>query len=596
MKKRNYDKLCFPSPIAIRRHMLDLNGSWRFAFDDGDEGLSCKAYENTDFFNQVIQVPYAYQSKASGIDDKTDHPIVWYQKDFRLQPDYKTVLLHFGAVDYACDIWINGQHAGSHKGGHTPFSLDISRYVTFGSDNSITLRVEDRTSTMQPIGKQSWKDHNFLCWYTRTTGIWQSVWIEQTGEAWIDTVETTAYIDDASVHFDIMAKGDLKDAYVQGEIFFEGKLVNTFSSTFKNGRARIGVDVSTSDCNFRLNFWSPADPNLYDVTFRIYKDGKEADKLESYFGMRDVESKGNQIYLNNQLFYQKLILDQGYFPSGGLTASVEELVKDVELIKAMGFNGARKHQKIEDPRYMYLCDVLGLVMWAELPSFFEYASAANENVIGEVHAFVRKHRNHPSVICYTVMNESWGINEVYRDVREQNFISALYYLVKSLDSTRLVVGNDGWEHGITDILTIHDYNSDPKSLKDSYANLTEALNGAPSKTSSRHCYHKGLSYNGAPFMISEYGGVAYETRALEGLDSWGYGERLNSQSDVLARIQALTQAVMEVEGCCGFCYTQLSDVEQEVNGLLDHDHNPKFDVETIREIFENGHNSGFLFI
>ena len=311
--------------------------------------------------------------------------------------------------------------------------------------------------------------------------------------------------------------------------------------------------------------------------------------------MRRIDVVGNKVYLNNQEFYQKLILDQGYFKDGGLTGTVEELKRDVEYIKAMGFNGARKHQKIEDYRYAYLCDKLGLVMWAEMPSSFEYSVVTNENVVRELHAFINKHYNNPSVICYTLLNESWGINEVYSDKAEQNFINGLYYLTKSLDTSRLVVGNDGWEQSLTDILTVHDYNSYEDSLRESYKDITEAANGSPSRTSVRHCLNEGYQYDGGPFMISEFGGVAYNTQETEEKEAWGYGERLIGKEAVVNKIKALHEAVMDIEGCCGFCYTQLSDVEQEINGLLDHEHNPKFDIEEIKDILWYKHNLGFVF-
>jgi beta-galactosidase/beta-glucuronidase len=584
------DKLYFPCPDRVRRNWLDLRGTWQFCFDDENTGW--QQFTDPAFFDKEIQVPYSYHTKNSGLEIKEDHPIVWYKKTFSLDvlPE-QNVLLHFEAVDYLCHVYVNGHFAGMHQGGHTPFTLEISRFLE--EENEIVVRVEDYTRCNQPIGKQSWKDHNFLCWYTRTIGIWQSVWLEVVGSSWISSFKITPEIDDAKIDVDMQIEGK-EDVYLVGQIYFQGRLLNTFSSTFKSRRARISVDVSDEEANFRLHFWSCADPNLYDIRFSLFSEQELQDEVESYFGMRKIERKDNQIYLNNQLFYQKLILDQGYFKDGGLSATADELKKDVELIKAMGFNGARKHQKIEDARYMYLCDVLGLVMWAEMPSSFEYSSLANENTVRELYAFVDKHYNHPSVICYTLLNESWGINEVYSNKAEQYFVQALYSLVKSLDPSRLVIGNDGWEQAATDILAIHDYNNDPASLKESYKDLEKAAKGTPSKTSLRHCFAQGFGYENHPFMISEYGGIAYDTGTNEQNESWGYGTRLTDPNEILEKIAALTKAVFEIEGLCGFCYTQLSDVEQEINGLLDHNHEPKFDPAKIAAIFsENNH--GFIF-
>lgn len=588
------EKIKYPRPQFIRENWLDLNGQWQFTFDDQNIGENNNNYLNDNFYNMNIEVPYSYHTKNSGINLNENHPIVWYKKDIHIDvKEDKSYILHFGAVDYKCDLYINDKHIFTHIGGHTPFEVDITKYIQ--QDFSLIIRAEDYNLTTQPIGKQSWKKTNFLCWYTRTVGIWQSVWMEETGKTYLTDVRMTPDIDNASLDIDAYINNDNQDVWLKGEVYYEGELITRFMSSFKSKRARFTIDVSDEESDFRLHFWHPNSPNLYDIHFTLVSKHKILDDIQSYFGMRRINYLGNKVYLNNQEFYQKLILDQGYFPNGGLTATAEELKKDVLMIKEMGFNGARKHQKIEDYRYMYLCDKIGLVMWAEFPSSFEYSPIANENTLREFHAFIKKHYNHPSVICYTLLNESWGINEVYTNKLEQNFINGLVYLTKSLDTTRLVVGNDGWEHSLTDILTIHDYNSDENSIRDSYKDIVVAANGSPSKTSNRHCLNEGYKYNGIPFMISEFGGVAYNTQESEEDNAWGYGERIIGKEAVLAKIKALHEAVMDIEGVCGFCYTQLSDVEQEINGLLDHNHEYKFDPKDIRKILQYKHNLGFIF-
>lgn len=589
------DKLKYPRPQMVRRSWVDLNGEWDFCFDDADKGLKDGAFTEEGFFDRAINVPYAYQTKNSGIGLNEDHPIVWYRRhlDMMKNPESR-YLLHFEAVDYKADLFINGQHVFCHEGGSTPFTVDVTDYLDGKCE--LVLRAEDYNRTDQAIGKQSWKKENFLCWYTRTTGIWQQVWLEETGRTYLEDLRMTPDIDNASLNLDLFAAHSTADTMVHGKIFFKGGLITAFASTFKSGRARLSIDVSSEDANFRLHFWSPADPNLYDIEFELVENGQVIDRVESYFGMRDVSVKGNKVFLNNQEFYQKLVLDQGYWQDGGLSATSAELLADLEKVKEMGFNGARKHQKIEDARYMYICDVLGLVMWAEMPSFFEFSHHASENVTGELHAFVSKHYNHPSVIAYTLMNESWGINEVYKDRAQQAFVNGLYWLTKSLDPSRVIIGNDGWEQTLGDIITVHDYNSDPKTLADSYKDLAQAANGNPSLTSLRHVFARGYEYQNQPFMISEFGGVAFDTGTRQIDSSWGYGNRLNGQEEVLAKMASLCEAVHSIEGLCGFCYTQLSDVEQEVNGLLDHRHEYKFDPKVIRVMMNGSKETGFLFI
>lgn len=587
------DRLSYPNPQFIRKKWIDLNGEWLFCFNDDNYAKRDKKYLRNDFFDQTIQVPYSYQTKKSGIESAAKHSVVWYKKTIQLTIEKcKRYIIHFGAVDYECDIWLNDYFIFHHEGGFTPFSIDLTDYLT-GKDE-LVLRVVDETSCRQALGKQSWKDYNFLCWYTQTTGIWQQVWLEITGETYLTDIQLTPFIDSASLMVEAKVNNKKSNTLLKTTIHYKGEVIRSVDITLKDGTARFSVDVSSTGPNFRLNFWSPSSPNLYDISFTVIEEEQEMDRVDSYFGMRQVKSKNNKIYLNNQEYYQKLILDQGYFKDGGMTGTPTELVNDIEKIKEMGFNGVRKHQKIEDHRFMYLCDYYGLVMWAEMPSPFEYSAETNQNIFRELHPFIQKHYNHPSVIAYTLMNESWGINEVYQDKLQQNFVNALFYATKSLDNTRLVIGNDGWEQTLTDVLTFHDYVEEGQEFRESYKNMEVAANGSPSRTSGRHAYAKGYCYDGEPVIISEYGGVAFKKE--EDLSTWGYGERLDTEAAVIKRIQGLTEAIMDNESICGFCYTQLSDVEQEVNGLLDENHNYKFDPKEIKKIMSYKHNLGFKFL
>ncbi len=367
-----YERLQHPRPQMIRENWMDLNGLWDFCFDDDNTGLTENAFLAEDFFDRQICVPYAYQTAKSLIGLNEDHPIVWYRRPLPVtRQNGRRYLLHFEAVDYACDVFVNDRHVFHHEGGHTPFTVDVTEYISESS--TLYVRAEDFNRTSQPIGKQSWKQENFLCWYTRTTGIWQQVWLEETGQQYLREVRMIPDIDNASLDLDMFVEGAGQDTQICGFVRFRGHRITSFATAVKSGRARLSVDVSSEDANFRLHFWSPADPNLYDIEFEVLERGVLMDHVSSYFGMRDIAVKGNKVFLNNQEFYQRLVLDQGYWSDGGMTATPEQLLADLTKIREMGFNGARKHQKIEDARYMYLCDAMGLVMWAELPSFFEFS-------------------------------------------------------------------------------------------------------------------------------------------------------------------------------------------------------------------------------
>ncbi len=583
----------YPNPQLIRKNWIDLSGTWLFAFDDENTGISSKKYLLSEYYDQTITVPYSYLSNSSGVEENNYHPIVWYQKDFELNlQEDKSYIIHFEAVDYVCDIWLNDEHIFHHQGGHVPFQIDLTNHVK--SKNKLTIRVEDYNSCTQPIGKQSFKDSNFLCWYTRTIGIWQPVWIEITGSTYISDLDLTPNLCDSTIgiNFQLNQSETLE---VKGEIRFKENIICKFSTFTRNGLGKCSVDVSSDLADFRLFYWSSDAPNLYDIDLTVIKDDIEIDCIYSYFGMRNIRVQGQRIYLNNNEVYQKLILDQGYFKNGGLTATTEELESDIRKIKEFGFNGVRKHQKVENHKFMYFCDLYGLMMWAEMPSSFEYTFDSNKNSIQELYPFIKKHSNHPSVIAYTLLNESWGINEVSINKRQQNFVNAMYYLTKSLDSERLVIGNDGWEHTLSDILTIHDYNSDALDLKNCYRDEKQAVNGSPSKTSNKLNYSNGYSYQNEPIMISEFGGIAYQTSSDHAKESWGYGGRLTTKDAVEDKIVSLIEAVLDIPYVCGFCYTQLTDVEQEVNGLLDENHDYKIDVEKVRAAVQSKNNYGFVF-
>lgn len=581
----------YPRPQFRRNNWIDLNGTWAFQFDDANCGEK-EGWFKGGLLTKEIQVPYAYQTEKSQADDKEQHHILWYEKAFEWKPTENALYLHFEAVDYFTKVWVNGQFLGENEGGHTPFHFVISPYLREG-ENTITVRVEDDNSVEQPVGKQSWKSDNFLCWYSRTTGIWQSVWMEEVSPVHLDKLKMTPRIENSSLHVQANIQGHKQPVYLEAEVSFKGEWITTSGVWVKAHQHSVDLkmDVQSDQADFRVFYWSPDTPDLYDIRFTVKNKTETYDQVESYFGMRSIEAKGDRILLNRESFYQKLILDQGYYPGSLMTASYEQMEADLTKVKEMGFNGVRRHQTIADRRYMYLCDKLGLVMWAEMPSSFLFSNTSMSRMLDESRKMIDKHYNHPSVIIYTLMNESWGVNEIYHRDDQQHFVNALYYQAKAFDPTRLVVGNDGWEHTLTDILTVHDYNSDADSMKDSYKEKASFVNGSPSRTSCKQNYAQGYHYHGEPVIISEYGGIAYGSFENE---DWGYGTRPESPEEVLDRLEKLTNVITETPYIQGFCYTQLTDVEQEVNGLLDHDHEYKFDPKQIKDIMTQQSN-GFVF-
>ncbi|MFC6253517.1 glycoside hydrolase family 2 protein [Secundilactobacillus hailunensis] len=580
------NRLDYPNPQKIRTNWFDLNGEWDFFLDKNEsaskEPLSLKT------FDQKITVPYSYTFGKSGLTIDDYYPVVWYHRNFKLDKQAgKRYLLHFEAVDYQCDIWLNDRLVFHHEGGHTPFEIDITKWVK--TNNDLTLKVVDHNDPTQPIGKQSWHDDNFLCWYTRTIGIWQSTWLEETGTTYLTNFILKPDTDNASLNIDAYVNNH-DVAKLTATISYQGREIVEGSASFKNGRARISVDVSDEQAAFRLHYWTIGDPQLYDVDLKVTHDDTVSDTVSSYFGMRNIEAANRKLYLNREELYLKLVLNQGYYPNAGLTGTVADFKGDIEKMQAMGFNGNRIHEKVESNKMLYLCDKMGFVCSAELPSTFEFSQKSMNSIDTEVNAFVQKHINHPAVLAYVIMNESWGVNEISNNQDEQTYVNGLYYRIKAMDNTRLISSNDGWEQVKTDICTAHDYDTDTEIIKSRYNSLEAVTQGSPSLSNGRRLFCKGYENQEVPFVLSEFGGIAYEEQHRA--DSWGYGDRLASKEDVLNTMSGLIKQVMAIDSCSGFCYTQVSDVEQEVNGLLDHNHNYKFDPKKIRAIVTSNRQYG----
>ncbi|MFC3771612.1 glycoside hydrolase family 2 protein [Paenibacillus sp. GCM10012303] len=579
----------YPRPQFERSDWLNLNGQWEFDYDDRDEGVREKWYAGAaQPLTRTITVPYCFQSKLSGIGDPDIHDIVWYRRSFKLPDSFtgKRVNLHFGAVDYEAQVWVNGQLAAVHSGGHTPFQADITDYVTSSGSNVVVVRAQDFSRDVSlPRGKQYWKDRSEGIFYTRTTGIWQTVWLEAVAPAHLKRVRLTPDIDHHRIHLQFLLShpytaGDpvLSSLAVRTTISFKGELVAEDLFSMRRETESRSIVLTDKYGHDSGRWWSPQNPQLYDVTFELIQDGQAVDVVKSYFGMRKISIDNGKLLLNNRPCFMKLVLDQGYFPDGLLTAPTDEALRyDVEMTKAMGFNGARKHQKVEDPRYLYWCDKLGLLVWGEMANSYMYSETYVRRMTSEWTEAVERDYNHPCVVAWVPLNESWGVPDISHDNQQQMHAKAMYYLTKSLDVTRPVVSNDGWEHATTDLCTIHDYEWKREVLAERYSSADKAVSAVPA---GRAIFAGGFAYGGEPILVTEFGGIAFKK---EGEEGWGYSGA-KDEADFARRLADVVHPLLQSPVVQGYCYTQLTDVEQEKNGLLTYDRKPKLPLDVIRQI------------
>lgn len=575
----------YPRPQFERSPWINLNGQWDFAFDDDNEGIKDGWYLEP-LFNMKITVPFTYTCRNSGINVKEVHDIIWYSREFALPDDMKgkRIILNFGAVDYKADVWVNGRHVASHAGGHVPFSAEITDVIKEGS-NIIVLRAEDMSKDLElPRGKQYWKPTSESIFYTRTTGIWQTVWIEAVPESYLKKVWMTPDIDKKSILVEYEMDGSCKDIKLGIEIKLHCRMLVEDSTEVVNKRGKrtywLDKEVTEDWNSYESLVWAPENPVLFDIIFKVLQDGDITDEVKSYFALRKSSVQSGKFMLNNRPYYQKMLLDQGYWEESLLTAPTDEaFIDDISICKKMGFNGVRKHQKIEDPRYLYWADKLGFLVWGEMAAAYSYSRKYVKRVTGEWIEMLERDYNHPCIVAWTPLNESWGVEDVMNNKDEQAHSAAMYWLTKSIDQTRPVISNDGWEHTKSDLLTIHDYEWRKDVLSDRYSSMENILN---TRHTGRGLFADGWGYDGQPVIVSEVGGISYKKSDWSG---WGYSSA-SSDEDFAKRYYDVVSVMLESPLVQGIVYTQVSDVEQEINGLLTYDRKPKIDPEIIRAINE----------
>jgi beta-galactosidase/beta-glucuronidase len=575
-----------PNPQFRRENWVDLCGTWDFAHDDANTGIGDKWWQGNRQFDRQIVVPYPPESELSGLRETGFHPVIWYRRSFSAPQlaDGETLLLNFGAVDYAATVWLNGHCVGSHEGGHVPFSLDVTHALVDG-EQVLVVRAEDQPEDVRyPRGKQDWLEAPHSIWYYRTSGIWQPVWL---------SVVPALHLTDAHFMPDLAhhrVRCDVRLNTVPAapvsltiKLSIEGKLLAQQSMVMSEAELRFDVSVPQLENGVHRDYllWTPERPNLVDVEVTL--EGKRTDRVQSYLGLRSVGVGEKRFLLNGLPYYLRMVLGQNYWPESHLAApSPEALKREVELIKEMGFNGVRIHQKIEDPRFLYWCDVLGLIVWEEMPSAYGFSNSAIERLSKEWMAAIRRDKSHPCIVAWVPLNESWGVSQIADRPDQAHYASALYHLTKALDPSRPAISNDGWELVESDIWSVHDYAPDGQGLSSRFhetADLKDMLHGmGPAR---RRIVLDGRELGDKPIMLTEFGGLSYMPKQGE---KWHGYSTASDPADFEARLRDIFSAIAAMPHVAGYCYTQVSDTEQEVNGLLTASRSPKLPFETLREI------------
>ena len=571
----------YPRPMLVRENWTNLNGEWDFAFDDENAGL--KNGWNTGFLpTHRIRVPFSYETEASGVGDKSVHPLVWYQTRIvttNLHPD-ETILVHFEGCDYRTEVYANGTLLLENEGGYARFSVDLSPALPC-AEVLLVLRVTDSLSKEQPRGKQRFKPESWGCWYVQTTGIWKTVWTERVKKEHIDVLTVTPIPEKGTVA--VSAASSVCD-----------HADRTLRVTVIDGEQTIAIAENQSDDEARRlceaavpspHLWSPSDPHLYEVKVELLQGETVLDTVRSYFGFRTVTWDRSGVYLNGIRTYLRLVLDQGYWPESGLTPPDPDALKtDLDAVVRYGYNGVRKHQKIEDERFLYLCDTRGVLVFSEMAAAYAYSDAAERMFLTQWPRIVLQSRQHPSIIAWVPFNESWGIDGIAKDRKQQAFTETVVRMTKSLDPTRPVISNDGWEHTVSDLVTIHDYRETGDELLHMHGDGDAAVICGDVSCSwyGQKLFAEGYAYRDQPLILSEYGGIAFRTE-----EGWGYGEQVKDEQAFLKRFLSQNDAIRRMPQFSGFCYTQLTDVEQEKNGLLTADRGDKLSEEGIRAVHDS---------
>lgn len=556
-----------PNPQFERQNWENLNGIWEFEIDKSNSGKDRELYKAEKYGSEIL-VPFCPESSLSGIGETDFLNSVWYKRTICIKETDELVFLHIGACDYYTTVYVNCKEVGTHKGGYTSFAFDITDYVKAGENTVVINAQDDNRSGRQPRGKQSSLYYSNVCDYTRTTGIWQTVWVEYVPKKHIKNFKIYPDYANGKVTVRSLVTGS---AELSVKVFYDNKEVG--SAAVRNCGANADVTVELSE----IHLWEVGNGRLYDLYLTYGKD-----EVKSYFGLRNVAIEGYNFMLNGKRVFQRTVLDQGYYPDGIYTAPTEEaIINDIQISIDAGFNGARLHQKIFEPRFLYHCDKMGYIVWGEHASW-----GLNHTDIAVLPTFLREWEealerdfNHPAIIGWIPFNETWDINGRKQD---DELIELVYKTTKALDNTRPCIDTSGGFHVKTDIFDFHDYEQDV----DKFSKICDDLQnkGILNDQLERNPVQQGREiYNGEVSFASEYGGIKWDIEN-DNADSWGYGDAPKTEEEFIERYKGLTEALLKNDKIIGFCYTQLYDVEQEKNGIYTYGRKPKFDINLIKKI------------
>lgn len=573
----------YPRPLLRRKNWQSLNGPWDFALDPA---ARWQRPADVEWTHQIL-VPFAPETPLSGIGFEGFSRAFWYRRKFEIAAlSAEKLLLHFEAVDYRATVWLNGKRAKTHEGGYSRFECEISSLLAGAGPQEIVVLAEDDPSDLgKPRGKQDWQLKPHGIWYPRTSGIWGTVWLERVPERYIRSLVWYPNRERWEIGMQVNVEAELGEPLSIDMKLSSGAEILA-RDTYSVNNCEVDRRVALSDPgidDFRNELlWSPEHPTLIDAAL-VLRDasGAAIDEVESYTAIRSVGIQGNRFVLNGRPVRLQMILDQGYWPQSGLTAPDDQaLRRDVELVKAMGFNGVRKHQKVEDQRYLYWADKLGLLVWGEMPSAYRYTRASIHRLIHEWMEVMERDLSHPCIVAWVPFNESWGVPDLPDSAAQRHYVQALYHVTKTIDPTRPVVGNDGWESVATDLIGIHDYEADPSRIVARYGSLdAESHLLARERPGGRLLILGEPQVSSHPLILSEFGGIALSENENS---TWGYS-RCGTPEQFLERFRKLIAAVRASPFLAGYCYTQFTDTYQEANGLLYADRTPKIPISAIAQ-------------